>query len=270
MSDTSSFLALRGFGGVPEITPDAHTLKRHALEHAKPILKVENETEQAAAVEALRELKSIRTGIEATRKSVKAPVLDLGKKIDAIASDFIADAEREERRLQGLVNHYQRVQLDRQRAEEDRLRREQTEAQRLEEEAKRKREEAEQANDPALKEEAAKLEEKALDATMAGELSGGTVAIAKPKGLVVKSRLNFQIMDAIVFCQAYPQFFSWNAETETLKLKRREILEELNREDGKGIFHETKFPEELPDHKDSRIVKPAGMRVFEETKSHVR
>lgn len=270
MSDTSSFLALRNFGGVPEITPDAHSLKRQALELAKPIIKVEMETEQAAAVVAMRELKSIRTGIEATRKSVKAPVLELGKQIDTIAADFMADAEKEEKRLQGLINHYQRIQLDRQRAEEDRVRQEQAEAQRLEAEAKRKREEAERANDPALKEEAAKLEEKALDATMAGELAGGTVAIAKPKGLVVQSRLNFQIMDAIVFCQAYPDFFSWHPETETLKLKRREILEELNREDGKGIFHEAKFPEELPDRKGSRIVKPAGMRVFEETKSHVR
>lgn len=270
MSDTSSFLALRGFGGVPEITPDAQTLKRHALERAKPILKVETDDEQAIAVAALRELKSIRVGIEATRKSVKAPVIELGKQIDTIASDFIQEAISEELRIQGLINHHQRKLLDAQRDEQERIRREQAEALRLEEEARKKREEAERANDPALKEEAAKLEASALDKQMAGELSSGPIVAAKPKGLVVKSRLNFQVMDAIVFCQAYPDFFSWNAETETLKLKRREILDELNREDGKGIFHETKFPEELPDHKGSRIVKPAGLRVFEETKSHVR
>lgn len=270
MSDTSSFLALRNFAGTLEIAPDAHELKALALAVAIPIAKVEDEAEQAAAVAALRDLKKIRIGIEAARKSVKAPVNALGTQIDHIASAFMADANREEMRLQGLINHFQRKQLDAQRAEEERIRREQVEAQRLSDEAQRKREEAERANDPALKQEAAKLEEKALDAQMSGELAGGTVVIAKPKVLVVRSQLNFQITDAIVFCQAFPEFFTWNAETETLKLKRRQILEELNREDCRGRFHLTHFPEELPEKKDSRIVRPAGMTVFEQTKSHVR
>lgn len=270
MSDTSSFLTLRNFSGVPEITPDAYALKKAAIELALPIKKVETEDEQALAVAVLKEFKSIRTGIEATRKSVKAPVIELGKKIDSIASMFMEDANREEQRLQGLINHYQRKQLELQRAEEERLRREQAEAARLVEEARRKQEEAERANDPALKREAAKLEERALDAQLSNELSGGVVAVAKPKGLVVKSRLNFEITDAILFCQAWPQFFTWHADTETLKVKRREIVEELNREDCKGAFHLTHFPEELPTQTDSRIVRPAGMRVFEETKSHVR
>lgn len=268
--NTSSFLALRNFSGTPEITPDAHALKQRAIALAVPITKVETEQDQALAVTALQELKAIRTGIEATRKSVKAPVIELGKKIDSIASDFIDDATKQELRLQGLINHFQRKQMEAQRVEEERIRREQAEAQRLEDEAKRKREEAERANDPKLKEEAAKLEEKALDASMAGELAGGVVAVAKPKGLVVKSRLNFEITDPIVFCQAWPQFFTWHLDTETLKVKRREILEELNRKDCSGCFHLTRFPEELPQQKDSRIVRPAGMRVFEETKSHVR
>lgn len=269
MNDTSSLLALRDFGGVPEIIPSAIALKNEALALSVPITKVETEQDQALAVNALTALKAITRGMEATRKAVKAPVLELGKKIDKVAADFIQEVDREETRLTGHINHYQREQLRLKREAEEKAAREQAEAQRLEEEAARLRAEAEKKNDPALKEEAVKLEEKALDAQMAGELSaGGPLAVAKPKGLVVKSRLNFQIEDAIVFCQAYPQFFNWNPDTETLKLKRREILEELNKE--RGLFHSTTFPEELPDNKDSRIVKPIGMRVFEETSSHVR
>lgn len=270
MSDTSSLLALRDFGGVPEITPDAQELKKQALALSVPITKVETEQEQALAVNALQALKAITRGMEATRKSVKAPVLDLGKKIDAVAATFVQEVEREENRVSGMVNHFQREQLRLKREAEEQAERDRLAAEKLEEEAKRLREEAEKKQDPALLQEATVLEEKALDVQMAGELSTGTIVVAKPKGLVVKQKLNFQILDALVFCQAYPQFFSWNAETETLKLKRRDILDELNREDGKGIFHETKFPEELPDHKGSRIVKPAGMRVFEETSSFVR
>lgn len=270
MPDTSSLLALRDFGGVPEISPDAQELKKQALALSVPITKVETEQEQALAVNALQALKAITRGMESTRKAVKAPVLELGKKIDAVAATFTAEVEFEEGRISGHINHFQQLLLRKKREEEERLAAEQRETQRLEEEAARLRAEAEKKNDPALKEQAAALEEKALDAQMAGELSAGPLVVAKPKGLVVKSRINFQVTDPHVFCQAYPQFFSWNAETETLKVKRREILEALNREDGKGIFHETQFPEELPDHKGSRIVKPAGLRVFEETSSHVR
>lgn len=264
--DTSAALVLKNFGGVPEITPSAQELKVKALALARPIAKVETEAEQAIAIDALQALKALRTGMEATRKAVKAPVLELGKQIDSIASDFLDDCTKQEGRLQGLVNHFQRAQLDKQRAEEERIRREQAEAQRLEDEAKRKREEAERANDPVLIQEAVKLEERALDASMAGELSA-PIVVAKPKGLVVKSRLNFQITDPHVFMQAYPQFWTWHEDTETLKLKRREILEELNKD--RGVFHMTEFPEELPPN-GSRIAKPPGVRIFEETKSHVR
>ena len=68
-----------------------------------------------------------------------------------------------------------------------------------------------------------------------------------------KQRLNFEVTDAIVLCQTVPRFFHWNADTETLKLRRRDILEELNAPNGKG-----------------EAKAPVGMRIFEETKSHVR
>lgn len=262
-------LILKNFGGVPEITPSAQELKVQALALARPIAKVENETEQAIAIDALQALKAIRTGMEATRKSVKAPVLELGRQIDSIASDFLDDCSKQEGRLQGLINHFQKKQLEAQRVEEARILREQQEAQRLSEEAQRLRAEAERTQDPDLQQAADKIEGEALDATMAGELFVSSIVVAKPKGLVVKNRLNFQMTDAFIFCQAYPQFFHWNAETETLKLKRREILEELNREDGKGLFHLAQYPEELPD-RGSRLAKPPGMRIFEETKAHVR
>lgn len=266
--DTSAALVLKGFGGVPEITPSAQELKVQALALARPIAKVENEQEQAIAIDALQALKAIRTGMEATRKSVKAPVLELGRQIDSIASDFLDDCSKQEGRLQGLINHYQRKQLEAQRAEEERVRREQAEALRLEDEARRKREEAEKANDPVLIQEAAKLEEKALDATMSSELSASQIVVAKPKGLVVKTRINFSVKDPHVFVQAYPDFFKWHPDTETLKLDRMRILDELNKE--RGVFHKTHFPEELATSQQPELVRPPGIEVFSETKAHVR
>lgn len=273
MSDSSSPLVLRNFSGSPEITSEAQALKTQAIALAVPIKKVETEGEQSLAVTALQALKAISKGMESTRKAVKAPVLELGKRIDCIAAEFLLDSDREEMRLQGLINHYQRKQLELKRAEEDRIQREATELQRLKDEAEQLRLRAAKVPDADFdkaRSEVAKIEARVFETEMAQEISPAPLAVIKPRGLVVKSRLNFQIEDAFVFCEAYPQFFSWNAETETLKLKRRDILDELNREDGKGIFHRTPFPEELPDEKGSRLAKPPGMRIFEETKSHVR
>lgn len=249
--NTSAAIILKDFSGFPEITPGAYELKKNALAKAAPIVKVETEQEQMAAVAALKDLKDIRTGMEATRKAVKAPVLALSKKIDSTAETFTAETDKEELRLQGLINHFQRKQREAKEAEEKRIQREQAEALRLEEEAKRKREEAERTNDPKLKAEAAEIEQKAFEKGMANELAP-TVTVENPRGLVVKSRMNYQITDPIAFCIGNQSFLSWHADTETLKVKRREVLEDINRENG------------------ALLIKPAGIRIFDELKSHVR
>jgi hypothetical protein len=249
----STVLVLKNFSGEPEITPSAYALQKAAIAAAKPILKVETDEEQAVAVAAMQLLKNLRSGMETTRKLVKAPVLDLGKRIDAKAADFLEEPEREEKRLAGLINHRQREIMEAQRKEQQRIEREQAEVLRLEAEAKRKREEAERANDDKLKAEAKKLEAAAFDKKMEAEVSGTEIVVSKPKGLIVKQRLNFEVTDAIALCHALPRFFHWNPETETLKLRRRDILEELNAAASKA-----------------EIKTPIGMRIFEDLRTHVR
>jgi hypothetical protein len=264
-------LVLRDFQGQIEITPGAWEVRRAALEAAKPIRQVTTADEQTIAVEALCQLKAIRTGMEATRKSVKAPVLDLGKKIDATAAGFLEDVNKQEGRLQGMINHFQRKQLEAKRAEEEELLNEAKHAQELETKAGELRHNAAFELDPQTNAEmlrrADELDAQALDKKLTAEML--TVAVIdKPKGLVVRNRITFEVLDPIVFCQAYPQFWKWHKDTETLKLDRMRILDELNNKH--GLFRRTRFPEELSTTDDDRMVQPAGLRVYEETKAHVR
>lgn len=257
-------LVLKDFAGVPEIAPEAFELKRKALDAAFTVKKVETEQELTVAVAALRELKSISKGIEMARKAVKSPVIDLGKKIDTIAHDFLREIDKSENVIQGMVNHYQRKQLEGKRAEEEKLVREQAEAVRL-------REQAEKESDASKR---AELERKATDAEMSAEVSQ-PLAIAQPRGLVTRERVDFHIVDPILFVQGYPDFWKRASngahENEVLKLDRLKVLEELNREDGKGLFHRTSFPEELSkDIAKPQLVQPPGMNVFLDTKTHVR
>lgn len=270
-------LVLKEFHGVPEITPDAYELKRTALNEAKQIARVETAEQQVVALAALRDVKAVLNGMEQTRKAVKAPVLALGKKIDNLAHGFIADLESQYGRLQGLINHYQKVQLRKQREEEQKIANEQASAAELRQTAKELREEAAKLlqgdggldGASSLQDQADKLESKAFDLEMTAEVTI-LPTVEKPKGLVVRNKINFQVTDAIVFCQAWPQFWKWHPDTETLKLDRMRILEELNRADQAGCFHKTRFPEELSKTDDPRLVQPAGLRVFEETKAHLR
>jgi hypothetical protein len=269
-------IVLRNFSGVPEITKDAYHLRGEALNAARAVGRVENDQQQAIAVEALRLLKELRSGMEASRKAIKAPVLSLGRKIDDIAANFLEDAGKQEGRLQGMINHYQRKQLEQRREQQLELANEAKHAAELEIKSGELRHQAVFETDPSKKaemlREADELDVKAIDAKMTGELAVIDDP-SKPKGLVVRNRINFQVEEwsgAVLFLEAYPKFWKWNKETETLKLDRQGVLDELNRPNSDGLFHKTKFPEELSANEDRRLVRPPGLHVYEETKAHVR
>jgi hypothetical protein len=246
--DNSAPLVLREFSGVPEITPDAYQLRKEALDAARPVARVENAEQQLEAVAALRRLKEIRTGMETSRKAVKAPVLELGRKIDAIAATFLEECSKQEGRLQGLINHYQRKQLEAKNDETGKLKEMQERAAQLRKEGR---------------------ESEAFDLEMSLEIAV-VPGIDKPRGLAVRQRINFQVTDPILFVQAWPQFWKHSDENETLRVDRMRVLDELNKPDGNGAFHKTRFPEELSANDDPRLVRPAGLRVYEEIKAHVR
>jgi hypothetical protein len=273
-NDEVNQLVLKDFGGIPEITQEAWQLKREALEVAGKIAWVKTPQQQTAAVAALQKLKVVRSGIEDSRKAVKAPVLELGRKIDEIARNYAEEIEKQYGRLSGMINHYQRKLLAAQQEEIDKAKAQGSQVVELREKAAEYRALMLQAVDmrsaTEWKSKAEKLETEAFDLEMQLETAPVTVANDKPKGLVVKNRVNFQVIDAIVFAQAWPQFWKWHEDTETLKLDRMRILDELNRADQRGVFHMTRFPEELSQVEDRRLVQPAGLRIYEETKSHVR
>ncbi len=268
----NSALVLKSFSGIPEITPGAYELKRAALDAARPVHRVETPEQQLVAVDALKHLKDVRSGMEASRKAVKAPVLDLGRKIDDMAHKFIAEVDKQYGRIQGLINHYQKKQARDAAERQQELEQGQVTAAQLRERAEAFRRQSIRDDDPFIT-EAKKLEAQALDLEMTAEVAV-IPSIDKPRGLVVRSKITFQVIDPIVFIQAWPDFWkvskNGDHENECLTVDRMKVLDELNREDKKGVFHMTRFPEELSKTEDRRLVQPAGLRVFEETRAHLR
>lgn len=149
------------------ISGDAVALKTSALETAALVGRVTTPDEQKTAVAAQIELRRVLKLCEDSRKEVKEPVLDYGRKIDTIAKQFAEELREEELRIVQLVADFQALEQAKVRAaeaakrlEEERLERErQAELQRIRDE--------EAAKQRKLDEEAARIAREAAAAKSA-------------------------------------------------------------------------------------------------------
>lgn len=106
---TTNPIAVRGVSAVAvEIQSDAYTRRFEIIETAKfcPPAVTDADT-QAEVTNAVRDIRRLLKEVEDGRKTVKAPVLDIGRKIDAAAAEFIAPLEAEAIRLTKLLTVYE-------------------------------------------------------------------------------------------------------------------------------------------------------------------
>jgi hypothetical protein len=105
-----------------QLTASVHetflALKQEALAVGALIGRVSNATEQADAVNAQTKIRELIVLVEKDRKEVKAPVIELGKKIDACAAKATEDLVKDATRLGSMVSDYAALELQKQRAAE--------------------------------------------------------------------------------------------------------------------------------------------------------
>lgn len=101
-------------------------IKSDALMAATLIESVNDPVSHDHAVAVQCDIRSARKFLEASRKELKDPIFQLGKRIDAAAKAEDVELEKEEMRVQSLVNDFQTLELAKARAAEN--------ARRLEEE----------------------------------------------------------------------------------------------------------------------------------------
>lgn len=148
MSTTTEELApliLAGSGYSLEVSPDAEAQKAELLKHAALIVEVKDNTAADAARNQVKRLAAMRNAVEKSRKTVKEPVLKIGKDIDTKAADFMSAIAKEETRLTGLIGAHA-AEVERLRMEAIRKQQEEERARlAAEAEARRKAEEADRA-----------------------------------------------------------------------------------------------------------------------------
>lgn len=167
------------------LIPEAEDLKKHLLVEANGVTAVEDSFDAECAADVLRKLARATRECESARKEVKAPVLDLGKRIDAVAKQFAGDIKEQEKRISYLLGSYE--------AEQRKLR----------EEAERK----ERARQEAAKRDLMSEDEELIKAaTEALEQSAAVIEAAahRPEGTMVRETYQFEVTDIDALFQAAP------------------------------------------------------------------
>lgn len=230
-------------GAEVSIEPGALEVREKLAAQAAQIREVATREAAELAAVALRDISQNLKEMEAARKAVKAPVLALGKKIDALAAEFSKPLEGEKARLSLLIGSYQAEEERKAREEVERIRREELERIKAAEEEKRRAEEAERSLsfDEAFDAQE-KIEKSKSVLRDASELIVNTPKSApKIEGARIVRYVKFEVTDAAALIKTHPELFS----PDSAKI---------------GAFVKLIKPEEAPE----------GLRVWIETKAAAR
>lgn len=100
-------------------TPEARALREHAMIKAVDVEAVTDADSQAIAVEAQKALAEVLKIVEDSRKAIKAPILDAGRKVDATAQEFVRNVQTEATRISRLIGDFQALERAKQQAAEN-------------------------------------------------------------------------------------------------------------------------------------------------------
>jgi len=201
------------------------------------IVAVGSFEEQESATQVLNSIYKLLKDVETARKSVKSPVLELGRKIDELAKDFSGELESEKNRISRVIGSYVAEQERKRLAEERRLR----------EEAERKHREEEEAQRKAQEQAKAKGEE-SPPPPQVQTVSVAVNPISQRRKIagqrIIKVR-KFEITDVSVLLKSHPELFS----PDESKIKN--FIRNINLEPGEVDDGET----------------VAGLKLWDETKA---
>ncbi len=148
-----------------ELSPAAFNARAVALMASGNVRAIGSVADLDAAAAALTQIKSLTRSIEDSRKDVKAPVLEVGRRIDTVAKEYLAPLDTEASRLSVIVGSYQEA---------------------ARRQAEKEREEAAKAQAAAI----AEMQEKQAAAMEAGNEQAADAARAEAADKIAESQLS--------------------------------------------------------------------------------
>ncbi len=221
----NQMIELTGSGYEILASPAAQELKLSILKTSSVVKVVNDKPSEAVAIDAASQLASFRKQLEATRKAVKLPVLELGKKIDSVAENFGMEVANEEQRLRRLLGSFQMQLAQEQQRLMEEARKKEAEAQRIAAQAEAQRLKALQRPSVLAEAKAESLENKAMDARVATMELEQVAAQTRVAGASMV--WDFTVTDVhSLYCE--------EPNLVTVEPKRREIIEWAKRQEEQG------------------------------------
>jgi hypothetical protein len=201
-------------------TDEAQVIASNLHNELAEIKIVDSPSSQSVATERAVNAQSFLKRLEKSRKDVKAPILEFGRKIDALAEELAAPVTAEMKRVGSLVAKFQTaeaIRVERERAEREKREREAMEAARLAAEAERKA--AEAMKDEATLAAAVKAEAdaKQKEAEMYQTLTAPAPAPVKASGSVTKKVLRWEVTDIHALYKAAPHLVKLEPNVMAIK-----------------------------------------------------
>ena len=201
-------------------TDEAREIASNLHTELAAVVAVNSPATQSTATEKARDAQSFLKRLEAARKDVKAPILDLGRKIDALADELAAPVKEEMKRVGGMVAKFQTAEAARV-ADEQRARQAAEQAaMKAKFEADRLAREAEATiTSEADLAAAIKAEEaaKAKEAEMYAELTKPQPAAVKASGSATRKVLRIEVTDIHALYAAAPHLVKLEANITAIK-----------------------------------------------------
>ena len=164
-----------------EPTQSAIEARDGILAAAKTVITIADADQLQVAGDVLREIDSFLKRIEASRETVKAPVLEVGRQIDDTAKTLTLELGDEKKRLRDIIGKFQAEQ-ERLRAQAERAAREQEEKIRRETEAALAKAQENARSEKAFEKKAAVIEQNAIEDIVNVRAAAAAVAVPKLAG----------------------------------------------------------------------------------------
>lgn len=231
-------LILSGDGYEVSLTKDAIKYRDSLIRNSGKVTSVEDKSDEALAIAEASALNAFIREVEHTRTAIKAPINELGRKIDRIAADAVADAKAEVSRVKGLIGVYQEKLAAEKRRIEEEARRKQQEAMAALAKAEAAKREAERKKTVLAETKAERLEDKAVEARVEVMALKQQAEATKVKG--GRMEIDFEVEDIAAFYDEHPELCTVTIKTREVKewLKRRAEREgiEAPQEPGLRVF----------------------------------
>lgn len=207
-----------------EPTQSAIEARDGILAAARTVLTIADADQLQVAGDVLREIDSFLKRIEASRETVKAPVLEVGRQIDDTAKTLTLELGDEKKRLRDIIGKFQAEQ-ERLRAQAERAAREQEEKIRRETDAALAKAQETARSEKAFEKKAAVIEQNAIEDIVNVRAAAAAVAVPKLAGFQTREEIDVKIIDITELWMHSPECVELSPKLAIIKAKAKAGVE---------------------------------------------